>query len=111
MIGERNAATGPPFRTAASMDELHCQECSKALEYKGTGRLPLYCSRRCKKRAEQRRARFARIRPPAKQFVPPLSSRVLSEREKEELLGRPLYSGDWAGYLDATGRTLGGFPR
>jgi hypothetical protein len=45
--------------------------------------------------------------------------RELTEREKAELLGRPLYSGDWAGYVIATGRGLptsyrdglGGTPR
>jgi predicted nucleic acid-binding Zn ribbon protein len=84
-----------------------CYVCSTPLEYKGTGRRPQYCSKRCKKRAERTRARN---RPRVLSLSAP-RERVLTRAEQTALLGREPYSGDWQGYLEATGRGLGGVPR
>jgi hypothetical protein len=94
-----------------------CAVCGAPIEYKGTGRRPLYCKRRCKKAAERKRARFALFRPRRQTVSPSVSApapapeRQLTREEAEAILGRPLYSGDWLGYLGATGRRLGGTPR
>ena len=92
------------------MTTFACQVCAKPIEYAGSGRRPRYCSTRCKKRAERARAKAERKR---RQFladsVP--RERVLTRAEQTALLGREPYSGDWQGYLEATGRGLGGFPR
>jgi hypothetical protein len=36
---------------------VSCQSCGSALEYAGMGRRPLYCSRKCRRRAERNRQR------------------------------------------------------
>ena len=87
------------------MRTFSCHVCSAPLEYSGTGRHPKYCSKRCKKRAERRRLRTR----PLAVVAPP--ERALTRAEQTALLGREPYSGDWQGYLEATGRGLGGFPR
>jgi hypothetical protein len=84
-----------------------CQVCGESIEYAGTGRRPRYCSTRCKKQAERAREKNRRQYPPV--AVP--KERVLTRAEQAAILGREPYSGDWQGYLEATGRGLGAFPR
>lgn len=92
------------------MRTFACQVCGKPIEYAGTGRRPRNCASRCKKRAERARAREREKRRQSLGVEEP-RERVLTRAERAALLGREPYSGDWAGYLEATGRSLGGFPR
>jgi hypothetical protein len=92
------------------MRTFTCQVCGEVLEYKGIGRRPRYCGVRCKKRAERARARAEENR---RQYLANSEprERILTRAEQVALLGREPYSGDWHGYLEVTGRGLGGFPR
>jgi hypothetical protein len=64
-----------------------CQECAKPLAYKGTGRPPRYCSRRCKRRAERQRATSsARFRPPQPAVSPEQRAALERVRLAEEQL-------------------------
>ena len=87
-----------------------CHVCAAPIQYKGLGRTPLYCSTRCKKRAERKRARDEENRRRYLANSVP-RERVLTRAEQAAVLGREPYSGDFQGYLEATGRSLGGFPR
>lgn len=100
-----------------------CRVCRKPLEYAGSGRPRDYCGRRCKRRAERKRARFALFRPRPAEVSPPVSSpesvdredenRPLPRAEQEAILGRPLAQGaTFEEYLGLTGRgRSGGFLR
>ena len=94
-------------------ESLYCAVCWKPLEYSGTGRKPLYCSRKHKRQAERKRTRFVPFRPRQDAVSSPVSpppEPELTRADAEAFLGRPLYSGDWEGYLEGTGRGQGGMP-
>jgi predicted nucleic acid-binding Zn ribbon protein len=99
-----------PSLALRPMRTFPCQVCGKPIEYAGTGRRPRNCSARCKKRAERARAREREKR---RQYLAADAprERVLTRAEQAAILGREPFSGSWQGYLEATGRSLGGFPR
>jgi hypothetical protein len=87
------------------MVRVNCLVCQTRLEYSGNGRPPSYCSSRCKKRAAREKARFSPFRRRRKDVSDRVSA-PLTHAEKVAILGREPYSGDFEGYLRATGRRL-----
>jgi hypothetical protein len=94
---------------------MRCRSCQTTLVQPKIGRKRLYCSRRCKKRAERERGRFLPIvevvSPPETPLSPPDSSllRRPTRAPSPELTEEPhvvtTYSGD-----EWLARNRGGFP-
>ena len=115
MTPRQSIAKKTAARKSLSQNAMNCLVCREPLKYSGSGRRPSYCSSRCKKKAAREKARFGPLRrqrtgvsDPVSALPKRLPSPELTQAEKEALVGRPLYSGDWQGWLEATGR---GFPR